>query len=147
MTKITIATFNCENFFMRYKFNAKVSEAKKNEALENGFILDKKLFERVQPVARELTAKAILASGADIIALQEVENLDTLKSFQKKFLKDYRFALLIDGNDPRLIDVALLSKIPFDTIVTHQYKTKPNSKRKVFSRDCLEVNFIIRHLS
>ena len=44
-TSITIATFNCENLFKRYKFSSKLADAKKNDAVENGFIIDKTIFE------------------------------------------------------------------------------------------------------
>ncbi|MGL5891925.1 MAG: endonuclease/exonuclease/phosphatase family protein, partial [Bacteroidia bacterium] len=48
---------------------------------------------------------------------------------------------MVDGNDPRLIDVAILSRIPIDSCTTHQ--TRKKGKTTIFSRDCLEVKFII----
>jgi len=139
---ITIATFNCENLFNRFKFSEKATEAKITAAVQNGFIIDKKLFKTLIAPEKELTAKAILATNADIIALQEVENLDTLKSFNSKYLKgNYPYSLVIDGNDPRLIDVAVLSKYPFELIKTHQFLKKGSNK--IFSRDCLQVQFSI----
>jgi len=145
MAKITVATFNCENLFRRFKFTNKAKPEKINNAVENGFIIDKTLFETILDPERELTAKAILDCKADIVCLVEVENFDTLKSFVSKFLtgKNYKYNILIDGNDPRLIDVALISKIPFDHVVTHQYDRTINNKALMFSRDCLEVKFTI----
>ena len=140
-TSITIATFNCENLFKRYKFSSKLADAKKNDAVENGFIIDKTIFETILPEERTLTAQAIKATKADIICLQEVENLDTLKTFQSQFLKQYPFQYLIDGNDPRLIDVAVLSKMEAATLRTHQFDKKGTTK--IFSRDCLEIEYNI----
>jgi endonuclease/exonuclease/phosphatase family metal-dependent hydrolase len=139
---ITIATFNCENLFKRFKFSSKASQAKKDDAIENGFIINKDLFDSLLPEEKELTAQAIKATNADIICLQEVENLDTLKSFQSQFLAGkYPYKYLIDGNDPRLIDVAVLSKVEATHLITHQYDKK--GKTPVFSRDCLEIEFNI----
>jgi endonuclease/exonuclease/phosphatase family metal-dependent hydrolase len=141
-TPITIATFNCENLFKRYKFSTKASQAKKDNAVENGFIMDDDLFVTLIDEEKKLTAQAIKATKADIICLQEVENLDTLKSFQSQFLGDYKFKYLIDGNDPRFIDVAVLSKIEATHLITHQYDKKGTSN--IFSRDCLEIQFDIK---
>ncbi len=140
-TKITIATFNCENLFVRYKFNANLSETKKQAAIVNGFIMDNKIVSKILPIEKALTAQAIKATKADIIALQEVENLDTLKSFQSQYLKNYPYKYLIDGNDPRLIDVGVLSKMEAQNLKTHQYDKK--GKQEIFSRDCLEIEYNI----
>lgn len=139
MPAITIATFNCENLFLRYKFN---SRADASAAVENGFIIDVKKFDTVLEKERDITAAAILELKADIIALQEVESMDALKAFNARFLDGvYKYKVMIDGNDPRLIDVAILSKIPLDHIQTHQFRRSGNSY--VFSRDCLEVTFTV----
>ena len=52
--------------------------------------------------------------GADIIALQEVENVSILEQLRTSKLADlgYRPAILVEGTDARGIDVALLSKYP-----------------------------------
>jgi endonuclease/exonuclease/phosphatase family metal-dependent hydrolase len=145
MAKLTIATFNCENLFQRFKFNANTSQKKIDDAVQNGFLIDRTLFQRLLDKEKELTAKAIIATGADIICLQEVENLDTLKNFCSQYLTGknrYDYKILIDGNDPRLIDVAILSKLPFESVVTHQH-VKGSNGRPVFSRDCLEARFMI----
>lgn len=139
MKELTIATFNCENLFLRFRFGEDISPKKIDEAVKNGFIRDKKLFTTIWEPERNLTASAIKDTGADIIGLQEVESMDTLKSFQSRFLKKYPFQYLIDGNDPRLIDVAVLSKYEARCIRTHQFDKKGNTK--IFSRDCLEIEF------
>jgi predicted extracellular nuclease len=148
MTPITIATFNCENLFRRFKFNDGINP---EEAKAEGFMLDPKKFDVIIDPERAATAAAIKETRADIIALQEVENMDALKLFNSKFLSSsgYKYKAVIDGNDPRFIDVALLSKIPFDLIRTHQFLRTANNRSYVFSRDCLEVEFTIngQHLT
>ena len=53
-------------------------------------------------------------AGADIIALQEVENIAILDRLRTEKLGElgYHPAILIEGSDVRGIDVALLSKLP-----------------------------------
>jgi len=52
--------------------------------------------------------------GADIIALQEVENVAVLERLRSEYLGDLGFlpAILVEGTDTRGIDVAFLSKLP-----------------------------------
>ncbi len=52
--------------------------------------------------------------GADIIALQEIENLAILERLRTEYLadSDYLPAILIEGSDNRGIDVAFLSRLP-----------------------------------
>ncbi len=139
MTQVTIATFNCENLFLRFKFRDGISQSKIDNAVQNGFIRDKTLFSSIFEKERSLTASAIKDTNADIIGLQEVENLDTLKSFQSQFVKKYPFQYVIDGNDPRLIDVGVLSKFEAKFLKTHQFDK--NGTSKIFSRDCLEIEY------
>lgn len=141
MASLTVGTFNCENLFIRYKFGSKVKTKTIEEKTANGFMIDPKLFQRVLEKERKLTANAIKDTGADILGLQEVENLDTLKTFHSRFVKQFPFQYLVDGNDPRFIDIGVLSKHRATYIQTHQFDTK--SKRKIFSRDCLELEFDI----
>ncbi len=160
--KITVATFNVENLFSRFKFRGKrykrkvggktkyyyksYTPAQLQAAVADGFIIDNKKFKRYLPVSRKLTAQAIRATRADFVALQEIENLDTLKYFNSNNLKGkkrYNYPFVIDGNDPRFIDVGFLSRLEFDFIRTHQYDKRKKSSVKIFSRDCLEVHLKI----
>lgn len=52
--------------------------------------------------------------GPDIIALQEVENVDILERLRTEFLADsgYLPAVLLEGTDVRGIDVAFLTRLP-----------------------------------
>lgn len=71
-------------------------------------------------VAAKLTAIAEVilqvdgGRGPDVIALQEIENISILERLREEFLagKGYLPAILIEGNDLRGVDVALLSKLP-----------------------------------
>lgn len=138
-----VATFNCENLFLRYKFSSKLAESKQLEAVDKGFVIQRSMFQTILDEERKLTAGAILATKADIIALQEIENLDTLKVFQSRLLRGkYPYKYLIDGNDMRLIDVAALSNLEASCIRTHQYDKGAN-KQPIFSRDCLEVEYTV----
>ena len=87
---------------------------------------------------------AIRELGADVLALQEVESVDTLKHFRAGALggrKAYPYVAGIDGNDPRLIDVAVLSKLPITHVRSHQHLLDPETRSStLFSRDCLEVD-------
>ena len=67
-------------------------------------------------------------------------NLDTLRRFRGEFLggpSKFPYSILIDGNDPRLIDVAILSRHPIVRVRSNQHLRSGNSY--LFSRDCLEV--------
>lgn len=137
MPTIRIGTFNCENLFARFKFNSNVEPAK---AVKNGFDINMIHFSLLNEAEKRLTAKAIEALDADVLALQEVENLDVLKRFRSERLKNlkYTFSMLVDGNDPRQIDVAVLSRFPLVATRSHQHLR--DGKSTLFSRDCLEVD-------
>jgi endonuclease/exonuclease/phosphatase family metal-dependent hydrolase len=86
------------------------------------------------------------ALKADILGLCEVEDRWALRRFRDDQLKPLKlqYDLLIDGNDPRRIDVAILSQFPIGRIRTNaHYKTKPTDRWPLFSRDCLEVELLI----
>jgi endonuclease/exonuclease/phosphatase family metal-dependent hydrolase len=143
MSTVTIATFNCENLFRRYRFQKNLTKEQVAKKIEDGFIIDKTVLSTVNQTERKLTADAIKATKADIVCLQEVENMDTLKNFLSEYMSSsgYKYRMLIDANDPRLIDVAIISKIPISYVKTHQYMRSGSSA--VFSRDCLEAEFMI----
>src|SRR5690606_41119543 len=65
--------------------------------------------------ARQLTALAIAATDADIVCMQEVDNLEALKAFEYGYLfkmigSGYREKYLSPGNDGRGIDVAVMTR-------------------------------------
>jgi len=158
MSKIRIGTFNVENLFARFKFKGKrvkkpdgsyenrsYTTKELQEIFKEGWAVDKTKFVPFSEEERGITAAAIKVLEADILGLQEVENMDTLKKFVTQFLsaKDYTYKIVIDANDPRLIDIALLSRFPIAYINTYQFERSPNKKSLIFSRDCLEVGIQI----
>lgn len=138
MAGIRIATFNCENLFARFKFNKDVDP---EAAVRDGWDANRAHFSILNDLEKRITALAIKETRADVLALQEVENLDTLKRFRNQFLggsRAYPYALAVDGNDPRLIDVAVLSKSPI--VHARSYQHLRAGRVPLFSRDCLEVD-------
>lgn len=147
MPEIRIGTFNAENLFLRYRpiMDEKTNRPKKAPDADTLNVNDfRRSIENFGPIGdteRELTARVILAHDADIVCVQEVENLEALDKFNLHFLKKrYPYLMVIDGNDPRNIDVGILSKFPFAGLRTHRFDPvpKPPSQR-IFSRDCLAV--------
>jgi endonuclease/exonuclease/phosphatase family metal-dependent hydrolase len=96
-------------------------------------------------MARQNTARVITDIDADIISMMEIENKTVLDNFNSQLLfktkpKKYEYSMSIDNvEDPRGIDVALLSRYPIVDIKTHMYDKLPGSSEYIFSRDCLEV--------
>lgn len=138
MNSIKVATFNVENLFARFQFRRNLRNLDK--IIRDGWIAKHTYFTIHKEAAKAITAEAIKASDADIIALQEVENLDTLKKFRTDFLggrKSYPYAIAIDGNDPRRIDVAVLSRYPLVDIQTYSHLWSSELRCYLFSRDCL----------
>jgi predicted extracellular nuclease len=150
---LRIATFNAENLFARFKFKGvrvkkegkltwRPYTAKELQAVtKDGWMVDKTFFAPFDKKTRQLTVNAIKGVKADVLALQEIEAMDTLKKFVTEYLPNegFKYKCLIDANDPRYIDVAVLSKYPFSYIRTYQFDRTADNKSFVFSRDCLEV--------
>lgn len=134
---IRLATFNVENLFARYRFR------EGREPLEGeGFTINQTAFDLYEETAKKITARAIKEVKADIICLQEVENLPVLDRFNSRYLggREYRHRMVIDGNDPRMIDVAVLSRHPLKNVRTHRHERNEANSASLFSRDCLEVD-------
>lgn len=92
------------------------------------------------------TARVIADINPDIIVLVEVENRPTLIRFHdwilKPIMKDrglepYPHLMLIDGNDARGIDVAIMSRYPIKRMVSH-VDDRTGAGTPTFSRDCPE---------
>ncbi|MFI6002490.1 endonuclease/exonuclease/phosphatase family protein [Streptomyces sp. NPDC051366] len=141
MTTLRLATFNVENLFARWRFNEGVNPA---EANSRGWIVDQTHFTELGMDDKAITGAALREVHADVLALQEVENVDTLKHFRDRSLggpTEYPYVAGVDGNDRRLIDVAVLSRLPITHIRSYQHLIDPASPTdQLFSRDCLEVD-------
>lgn len=134
---VRIATFNVENMFARYRFRNNVTPN-----LDDGFTRNQLAFQLLDDDAKRITGAAIRAVNADVVCLQEVENMGVLERFNSRYLGPmrYRHRLLIDSHDPRYIDVAILSRYPFDFINSHRNERNAANTTWLFSRDCLEVD-------
>lgn len=163
--KIRFTTFNCENLFNRYALLDEPWENRDYEKLVMAVGVvsvasregDLVSYETTA-TQRNNTAAAILDSEPDVLVVQEVENLHTLRNFNHEYLDDYFDQMvLIDGNDPRGIDVGVLVRRAAGTVIgvrSHiddelQGRSVVRSanrgfgylaKGAVFSRDCLEVD-------
>ena len=132
---VTLMTFNVENLFDNQDDPRRNDEtylpiaAKQNDAHRAGCAsieverwrnecLELDWSDAVVDYKLATVAAAIRAvnagRGADVIALQEVENVEILERLRSEHLGDlgYRPAVLIEGQDRRGIDVAFLSKLP-----------------------------------
>jgi endonuclease/exonuclease/phosphatase family metal-dependent hydrolase len=81
----------------------------------------------------------------DILALQEVENKGAVSDFNVAHLGGhFRDFVVVDGNDPRGIQVGLGSTLPIGHVVSYQFLRDygEKSKPKLFSRDLLEVEIL-----
>ena len=98
--------------------------------------------ENVNAVSTDNTARVIQAINADVLCMVEIEDRHTLDRFDrltlKKFKASFEHNLLIDGNDPRGIDVGLLSRFPIRSVRSHIDDMAPKKRSPIFSRDCPE---------
>lgn len=89
-------------------------------------------------------ARVIERSEADVITLQEVENLGVLEDFLDEYLPgQFEHAVLVEGNDGRGIDVAVISKFPVTNVASHKDNTFPvpdSNETTQFRRDALRVD-------
>ncbi|MGG6294761.1 endonuclease/exonuclease/phosphatase family protein [Leptolyngbya sp. AN02str] len=141
--RVRIGTFNAENLFARLRFKDDYSLA--------GGSQDQWTVGATQMLPfsdrYRMTAQAMGAIQADVLALQEIENLMTLKQFLRQFKAywpegGYPYQILIEGNDRRLIDVALISRYPLGYVRTYQHDRNAKGQL-IFSRDCLEVDVLL----
>lgn len=183
MAKLRVTTFNIENLFNRYALLDEPWENRNYEKLVQAVGLasiasrDGNLVSyETTAVQRDNTARVIIDSKPDVLAVQEVENLYTLRIFNQKFLKNYfDRIILIDGNDPRGIDVGLMIRkgVKLDVTAIHTFVDEGidgkqvfrgagsvqgigyPAQNAVFSRDCLmveakfagkDIAFLVNHL-
>jgi endonuclease/exonuclease/phosphatase family metal-dependent hydrolase len=105
----------------------------------------------IQGPAIENTGTIINEVNADVLCLVEVESRPVLSRFNDTILvgASYPHAMLIDGNDERGIDVAILCRRPLRDLRSHVDDLDSVTGWPVFSRDCAEFKIDIpgtRHL-
>jgi endonuclease/exonuclease/phosphatase family metal-dependent hydrolase len=133
---IRIATFNLENLFTRYDFGKALDPTR-----PDGITPNPDAFFAFGEVDRQITAQTIHEVNADILGLQEVESLPALDAFAARYLPmmNYQHRILIDGFDPRRINVALLSRYPILGARSYRHERNKAGTAYLFSRDCLEA--------
>lgn len=149
----TIASFNVNNLFVRYRFGSRFPGDRSDRSLVEdprfGYlpVYDPDLMTLFNPEQRELAARVITRDRTmlpDVVCLQEVESLIALRRFNEDHLGGaYRYALLIDSRDFRQIDVAILSNLEILDVRSHVDDLDPTPDDPedpwLFSRDCVEV--------
>ncbi len=171
---VRIATFNTENLLSRVDFSGyrnALRQDRVTQLFQRGTEAEYRQIEIARVVSitddtRQLTALAIADADADIVCLQEVENLETLRAFEYGYLfkmigAGYRQKFMVEGNDSRGIDVAVMMReqtrhgetIEFVRMQSHAHLTyealdlyrpelaalaKPSDR--IFKRDCLEID-------
>ena len=187
--RLRVCTFNIENLFTRFQFTG-FSDDRAAGYLPpivqflgdygDGDLSKFDDFKRLVETAaiaqdddhRQHTALAFGAADADVYCLQEVDSIDALRRFMfayvRKITKDkYPTVILQEGNDPRGIDVACVTRDirpayarSHATLTVGNIKNKPDvqallsihepAKKKaddlsgpIFRRDCLELEVAV----
>ncbi|RKE84394.1 endonuclease/exonuclease/phosphatase family protein [Rhizobium sp. AG855] len=174
---LRIASFNIENLVARFDFTGFRNQLRSDRVLKLFEIRSEVDYQRLEAArvvaatddTRQLSALAIADTDADILCLQEVDNMEALKAFEYGYLfrmvgSGYRQKYLVEGNDSRGIDVAVLmreetrhgERIEVQDVKSHAALTYhdlnlytpalgPNlqPQDRIFKRDCLELDLLI----
>lgn len=151
-----MGTFNTNNLFSRFNFQGVVDALQETEEAAGSLtiryeftnpdsymirIFLGRLVNSKDPIETESIAHRINTYNLHVLAVQEVENIDILRGFNREYLTNpYPYQILIEGNDPRFIEVGVLSRLPVGAVTSHQTAVHPSdAARPVFGRDLLEV--------
>ena len=93
--------------------------------------------EPVNELGVKMTAKVIAEVNADIIGIVEAEDRPSLVRFNKELCGgQYSHQMLIDGNDERGIDVAIMTGNGFKIVSICSNVDNVDGSGTIFSRDC-----------
>lgn len=152
---VRVGTFNVNNLFSRWDFKGAakaIDEGGQARSVTVKYTFDdpatvhvsnfkSRLLQPKDERDTQRLADRILAMDADVLAVQEVENLGVLRRFNTDYLNGmYSFQTLAAGNDPRFISLGFLSKLPIGAATSHASAVHPDDPgRSVFGRDLQEV--------
>ena len=133
---ISVGTYNVNNLFDRFD----------DPYLKSDDPWRKKFASKPKKInERYILGKRIQDSKVNVLALQEVENIGTLKEFVAGHVGDdlYKIGQVIsvESNDPRGIDLAYLSSYQIGRVTSHRFR-KNEELKLVFSRDCLQLEIM-----
>lgn len=174
---LRLATFNVENLMMRFDFTGFRNQLRQDRVLKLFEVANEEDYKRLEAArvvastddTRQHSALAIADADADILCLQEVDNMAALAAFEYGYLfrmvgHGYRQKYLVEGNDSRGIDVAVMmreetrdgQRIEVVDIKSHAALTYRDlglftreldatnqADDKIFKRDCLEMDLRI----
>ena len=170
---LRLGTFIIENLMTRFDFSGWRNQLRQDRVLRLYEVHDKAVYQQLEQArmiaetddTRQLSALAIAEADADILCLQEVDNMPALEAFEYGYLyrmvgNGYRQKYLVEGNDTRGIDVAVLmreetrsgERIEVLDVRSHAMLTYGDldlfsselaltneAHDKIFKRDCLEL--------
>ena len=155
MLDVSVGTFNLNNLFSRFNFLGEIKAVRDLEtSLESDVAYSflaadtwrvrtymGKLVKAKKSKEIDWIAERIKRIDVDVLAIQEAEDIDTLRMFNRYNLsRMYKHVVLVEGNDTRLIDVGVLSKFPIGGVTSWRHSVHPNNPDKlVFGRDLLQV--------
>lgn len=146
-----IATFNVQSLRLRERDGRAWLDGARDTDVPGDMALDGTGADRMD---RQLTAAVLRELDADIVALQEVFDQETLDYFHDAVLvpgggRPCPYRICLPGNDGRGLDVAVISRRPLDEVAGHATATlaelglasadEPGANDPVFRRDCLLV--------
>ncbi|MBO9124657.1 MULTISPECIES: endonuclease/exonuclease/phosphatase family protein [unclassified Rhizobium] len=174
---LRIATFNVENLMTRFDFTGFRNQLRQDRVIKLFEVRSEGVYQQLEQArviastddTRQMTALAIADADADILCLQEIDNMEALQAFEYGYLfrmvgNGYRRKYLVEGNDSRGIDVAVLmreetrdgQKIELVETKSHAMTTyrdldlfndelaeHAHLDDKIFKRDCLELDLRI----
>jgi predicted extracellular nuclease len=174
---LRLATFNIENLMRRFDFSGYRNPSRQDRVLRLFDIGNEATYERLEEArtithaddTRQMSALAIADCDADILCLQEADDMAALEAFEHGYLyrmmgSGYRRKVLIEGNDARGIDVAVMMRettrdgepivclnvtshagLTYGELGIHDLDIARTNlpQDRIFRRDCLELELTI----